>query len=271
MTLEELIAAQTKSANADTEAAVLGQNQAYDSSNAQMQTEQGEIDPYYNSLINDTNKAYKGALGQARTSAAGRGAFWGSGGLSNVEMSMGSENAGKVSEYGAERTRKLADIGRRRSLLIKERDDNIKSLREKGAAGLESSIATLRYDAYQTEQANAQRMREIYAQNDGSSSNMPEWAAKAQAKSGAMADIMDFFNNGEDLKTGATERVLIPYLREKYGYAFGNTLQDAPWGNGDKLDELQYLVYNTRKPFEDRNISLPGGTTRTGLNKTIIN
>jgi hypothetical protein len=174
MTLEELIASQTTAANANTEAAVLGETQKYDNSLGAMQTEQGEIDPYYNTLINETNKGFKNTLGMARTSAAGRGAFWGSGGLSNVEMSIGQENNNKVSEFGAERTRKLADISRRRSLLTKERDENINSLRKTGGANLESAIAGLRYDEFKRqeearlarekeERDNAQRMREIYA------------------------------------------------------------------------------------------------------------
>lgn len=183
-TLEELIAKQRASADAATNAAVLEQNQALQTGLGSLDTENSEIEPMYSKLINETNAAYQGNLDKARTAASDAGVYR-SGIRYNQELKLGAQNAQQTSEYGAERTRKLADISRRRSLLQKQTQDNIAAIRTRGNANLEEVVAKLRYDDYVRQEQEKARIREIQAQAAASrASNTPSLDQAIAAYSG---------------------------------------------------------------------------------------
>lgn len=235
--LEELIAKNRIAAQANTESAVLTANQGLESSLGDLQTEQGEIDPYYNKLIKESASNYQTNLGAARTSASNAGVYR-SGIRYNKELQLGAENAAQTSEYSAERTRKLADISRRRSLLKKQTTDTIGALRTKNGADLEASIADLRYKDYIRKQEDAQRMKEIYASKSGSSLSISD-QLKVAGLTDKKAYQSDLSKLGETmLRSGMTREQAASSLYNLYGPTTGLKLEDiqrdikSSYGNG---------------------------------------
>lgn len=145
-TLEDLIAAQR--VQADIQQQKLGQQKAEEA--AALDTEQAEINPLYDKLISETGQAYNTNIEKARTSASESGVYR-SGIRYNKELAIGAQSAQQTGEYGAERTRKLADIARRRSLLAGRTALAGKEIE----ANLGATVADIRYKDYQQQQAMA--------------------------------------------------------------------------------------------------------------------
>jgi hypothetical protein len=209
--LEELIATNRKAAEANIESGVLAVNQGLESNLGDIATEEGEIDPYYNKLIKESSANFQTALGNARTSASNAGVYR-SGIRYNQELKLGAENASQTSEYGAERTRKLADISRRRSLLKKQATENANSIRAKGGADLEASIADLRYKEHLRQEEAKQRMKEIYASKSGATlSPSQQKQAMLNDNQETLGIIQGLANSG--MKWGDAAK----YVDNKYG------------------------------------------------------
>jgi len=224
--LENLILAQRAAASAATSSAAQEQQQALESGLGDIKTEEAEVAPYYNDLIRTTNKAYETNLGSTRSSAAARGAFWGSGGLSNKELALGTENAYQVSQYSAERTRKLADIARRRTLLKKQTAEKIGSIRSTGSANLESAIADIRYKDYQTRYQEEQANYRARLSASSSSSSEDKYT-RQQNKAGGWT----FLKNG------------VPISVNDYANATGTDLVGALAGSATDSDKNIMRVY----------------------------
>lgn len=154
--LEDLIAAQRAQAAVQQEK--VGQQKA--EGEALLTTEQAEINPLYDKLIGETQDAYKTGLETARTSASQAGIYR-SGIRYNKELALGQAAAKQTGEYGAERTRKLSDIARRRTLLANQAALNAKEV----DVNLGANIADIRYKDYQMQEA-ARLEREKMAQQE---------------------------------------------------------------------------------------------------------
>jgi hypothetical protein len=252
-TLEDLIAAQR--AQADVQGGKLVQQQK--EGEAALQTETGEVNPLYDKLISDTQTAYQGNLDKARTSASEAGVYR-SGIRYNKELQLGSAAAQQTGEYGAERTRKLADISRRRTLLA----SNVAQGQSEIQAGLGTSIAETRYKDYQQQEAMrlerekmaqqaAQAAAALKAQYD---TTKPDRASVVSAIEGDLGSLdkndidksrQSLYNKYKDL---VSRQEIDSILRSKgfkqtnqYAGATGSSL----WGNAyDYLDKKNQTSWN---------------------------
>jgi len=225
-TLEDLITAQRAQADIQTLQATQSQKEG----EAALNTEGAEINPLYDKLIGETQQAYQGNLENARNSASASGVYR-SGIRYNKELALGSAAAKQTGEYGAERTRKLADISRRRTLLA----EKSKLTAQEIQAGLGSSIADLRYKDWQ--QQEAMRLeREKMAQTE-------RIAAANRAATASSSDKFDKMNIGRQLaediaaakEGGANKEQTFDRLIKTYeGYGYdGNSLMNTIRGYYD--------------------------------------
>jgi len=233
-TLDEQIAAARNLTTEQTNAEKLAKNQELQSTLGALDTEQAEINPAYDALLRDTGTAFDTSLNTARESAASRGVFRG-GILSNKELKLGTERATKISDIVGERTRKLADVAKRRSLAKTQNAQTVAQIERTGAAsfGAESSKIRSNYE----EQQYQRQQDALKLASSGSSKSTPEWVAKAQAKSELMSDISQYIKGGKWKQVAFdSERSFLPTLYQAY----------------PELDQkdINNMFYSTRKSFE---------------------
>lgn len=194
--LEKLVAAKRKESSATTGAQVSNIQGMLESSLGDLLTEQGEVAPMYDNLKRDAQRTYEDTLQSARYSASDRGVFR-SGILSNQELKFGQSYSEITSNYDAERTRKLADISRRRTLMKKQANEEIKNTKNVGAAGMEAYISDIRYKDYLQKQEQAAADRRAASSNALGYANLA-WDKQKYADSKKNNTVSSFLESAKD-------------------------------------------------------------------------